>query len=61
MISIKLFIIIEKTATPRSKTIDPINFSSELFGLKSPYPIVESVVMAQYQSLIIISVLGISL
>jgi hypothetical protein len=36
MISIKSFIMIEKTATPRSKTNEPMNFSSELFGLKSP-------------------------
>jgi hypothetical protein len=38
--------IIEKTATPSIRTIEPRIFSSTLFGLKSPKPIVDNVVIA---------------
>jgi hypothetical protein len=41
----KLPIIYEKIVTPKSIMKDITNFSSVLFGTKSPYPIVLIVVM----------------
>ena len=61
MISIRLFMIIEKTATPSNKIMEPMNFSILLLGLKSPYPMVDRVVIAQYHSFIITYHTGISL
>ena len=41
----------ENVETPTSKIMQANILSSMLWGVKSPYPIVDSVVIAKYQSL----------
>ena len=41
----------ENTATPTNNITHPTNRSTGDYGLKSPYPIVERVVIAKYQTL----------